>query len=68
MVKQKYFHLTYHDIYYGLLFRNVLPKFEKYCNFYAYEKHQIQPISKNFFFIISWKKITNHSQFEYFSS
>ena len=63
MVKQN-FHLTYHDTYYGVLFSNVLPKFEKYCNFYGYEKHHIQHITKHFFFIISWKKITNHSQKE----
>ena len=63
MVKQN-FHLTYHDTYYGVLFSNVLPKFEKYCNFYGYEKHHIQHIAKHFFFIISWKKITNHSQKE----
>jgi len=63
MVK-KYFHLTYHDYYYGVLFSDVLPKFEKYCNFYGYEKHHLRYISKHFFFRISWKKITNHSQKE----
>lgn len=63
MVKQN-FHLTYHDTYYGVLFSNVLPKFEKFCNFYGYDKHHLSHISKHFFFIISWKKITNHSQKE----
>ena len=64
MVNKNCFSITTHDTYYGLKFKNVLPKFEKYCNFYGYEKHHIPHISKHYFFKINWKKITTKTNKE----
>ncbi len=58
MICDNCFAITSSDSYYGMQFEKIPRPFKKFCRFFGYKKH-VDCISKNYYFSITWKKITS---------